>query len=221
MTTPTNKLFGAILSAALIVGAVAGGPVIAQAHGGGPGLTYDPCMRQTGVRDFIHLAAYQPEFNPFAEYCDVLPKAGTTLLVVDLMGTGLPNTPISLLISGQAGHFRLSVPARRYRSGVADLRTYLPAGRYTVLVRVEEVGEDHHAVFALTVGAWWDGLFAPIAAILLIGVAALWYCLFQIRVIGSELRNPGSENWVHANFNEPAGPIAWLAKRDNSTRTAD
>src|SRR6516225_9386635 len=98
---------------------------IAEAHGGGPGLTYDPCMRQAGVDDFIHMAVYQPEFNPFAEYCGALPQAGRTLLVFDLIGAELPDAQVSLDVLDQGGRRQLSVPPRRYSSGVASLQADL------------------------------------------------------------------------------------------------
>src|SRR5439155_23991515 len=110
---------------------------VAGAHGGGPGLTYDPCMQRTGGDEFIHMAAYQPEFNPFAEYCEALPKAGSTLLVFDLMGSGLPDTPVSLEIVEKGARFQRFVPPRRYRSGVIDFRVDLEPGKYRMLVNVD------------------------------------------------------------------------------------
>jgi hypothetical protein len=168
---------------------------IAQAHGGGPGLGYDPCMRQAGTDDFIHLAVYQPEFNPFAEYCGALPEAGRTVLVFDLMGAELPDARVSLDVLQEGGRFQLSVPARRYRSGVADLRADLPPGKYNVLVSIEEPDGRHRLMFPLAVGVWWDRLILPLVIALLIGVVTAGYCLFQIRGIASErgsslMRNP-------------------------------
>lgn len=98
---------------------------IAQAHGGGPGLGYDPCMRQAGTDDFIHLAVYQPEFNPFAEYCGALPEAGRTMLVFDLMGAELPDADfIGCVTGGRAISTVCAGPAlplgcRRPTSGLA------------------------------------------------------------------------------------------------------
>jgi hypothetical protein len=160
---------------------------IAEAHGGGPGLTYDPCMQQTGADDFIHLAVYQPDFNPFAEYCAAVPQAGRTLLVFDLMGAELPDEPVSLEVSEEGGHVRMSVPSRRYRSGVADLRADLPPGKYTVLVSIDEPRESRRLAFPLTVGAWWGRLVVPVVIILLIGLVTVGYCIFQIRGSTSDL----------------------------------
>jgi hypothetical protein len=168
---------------------------IAEAHGGGPGLGYDPCIRQAGAGDFIHLAVYQPEFNPFAEYCGVLPVGGRTLLVFDLMGAKLPDARVSLDVFEEGGRFRLSVPARRYSSGIANLRADLPPGNYTVLVSIDGPDGGHHLTFPLAVGAWWDRLVVPLVAMLLIGVITAGYCVFQIRGIASDrasslMKNP-------------------------------
>lgn len=168
---------------------------IAEAHGGGPGLGYDPCMRQSGADDFIHLAVYQPQFNPFAEYCGALPEAGRTLLVFDLIGAELPDAQISLDVVQEGGRLQLSVPPRRYRAGVANLPADLPAGTYNVLVSIEQPDGRHRLAFPLVVGAWWDRLIVPLVIVLLIGLVTAGYCLFQIRSGASErssslMKNP-------------------------------
>ena len=169
---------------------------VAEAHGGGPGLSYDPCMQQTGADDFIHLAVYQPEFNPFAEYCDALPKAGRTLFVFDLMGAELPDAPVSLEVLEEGGSFQLSLPPRRYHSGVADLRADLPPGKYTVLVSVEEPGGRRRLAFPLAVGAWWGRLITPLLIVLLIGLVTAAYCIFEVRAMASERRNSATNNRI-------------------------
>jgi hypothetical protein len=152
----------------------------AAAHGGGPGLGYDPCTQRLGGDDFIHLAAYQPGFNPFAEYCGRLPVAGDTLLVVDLVGAELPDSKISLHLSGEDTRFHLALPARRYGSGVASVHANLPPGKYELLVNIEELNDSHHLTFPLVVGAWWQRLIAPGVFVLLIGVLTAGYCRFQL-----------------------------------------
>jgi len=167
---------------------------IAEAHGGGPGLGYDPCIEQAGADDSIHLAVYQPEFNPFAEYCGALPEAGRTLLVFDLIGADLPDARVSLDVFEEGGRFHLSVPARRYHSGVADLRADLPPGRYTVLVGIDQPGGRYRLAFPLAVGAWWERLEVPLVIVLLIGGVSAGYCVFQIRAIASEYSNSPTKN---------------------------
>src|SRR5437016_5838012 len=56
-------------------------PCAASAHRfGGPN---DPCERKIGT-SFIHITLYQPEFDPDGEYCNEVPRAGNTVLVVDV-----------------------------------------------------------------------------------------------------------------------------------------
>jgi hypothetical protein len=160
----------------------------AAAHGGGPGLGYDPCMLQVGADDFIHLAVYQPELNPFAEYCGALPVGGRALLVFDLMGAELPDARVSLNVLEEGGRFQLSVPPRRYRSGVANMRADLPPGKYTVLVSIDEPGGAHRLTFPLAVGAWWDRLAVPLVAVLLIILGTAVYCAHQMRTAADGLR---------------------------------
>ncbi len=157
---------------------------IAEAHGGGPGLTGESCVQQAGADGFVHLVVYQPAFNPFAEYCSVLPKPGATLLVFDLIGAELPDAPVSFEVDGR--RLQMSVPARRYRSGIAGLRADLAPGKYTVSVRIDTPGGRRRISFALVVGAWWMTLLTPMIIIMLIGGAGAGYCIFQFRQLSSE-----------------------------------
>ena len=191
---PGQKNSVVLLLGVIVAVAICFAPAVAHAHGGGPGLDYDPCMRQAGADDFVHLTVYQPEFNPFAEYCGALPQSGGTLLVFDLMGLELPDAPVSLAVVQEGGAFRLSVPARRYRAGVVDLRAKLPPGKYTVLMSVDEPDGLHRLTFPLSVGAWWDRLVAPLVAVLLIGLTTAGYCVFQIRRLASDRGSPLMKN---------------------------
>jgi hypothetical protein len=169
---------------------------IAEAHGGGPGLGYDPCVRQSEAGELIHMAVYQPQFNPFAEYCSSLPRAGPALLVFDLIGADLPEARVSLDVSQEGGPLKLSMPARRYHSGVAALPADLPAGRYHVLVSIEKPDGRQHFAFPLVVGVWWGRLFAPLVIVLLVGIVTACYCVFQIRSDASERSNSPFKNPV-------------------------
>ena len=102
-------------------------PAILWAHRfGGPN---DPCERKIGA-SFIHITLYQPQFDPDAEYCDVVPREGNTVLVVDMLGDDLRKVPMGLEViatgDSQAPRTILSVPAaslparRRRRAGAAD-----------------------------------------------------------------------------------------------------
>ena len=44
----------------------------------------DNCMRRIG-ENMIHLSAYQPQEDEEGHYCTDIPKAGNTILVIDLV----------------------------------------------------------------------------------------------------------------------------------------
>jgi len=161
-------------------------PGLVWAHGGGPGLDYEACVRGVGMEHFVHFAAYQPQYNPFAEYCGSLPRAGKTLLVFDLMGVDLPNLPVSIEVIGEGGVRRVSMPARRYRTGVIDLEADLPPGKYTAVVSIEESAGHHKIIFPLSVGTWWSRLAGPAIIMLLILFATAAYCLSQAKALAAE-----------------------------------
>src|SRR5262245_12105253 len=73
----------------------------------------DPCRQQIGD-SFLHLTLYQPHFDPDAEYCEEVPRAGKTVVVVDVTAGELRQVPISieLVASGPSGLSRsvLSLP---------------------------------------------------------------------------------------------------------------
>jgi hypothetical protein len=145
-------------------------------------------MRAAGLDHFVHFAAYQPQFNPFAEYCDALPRTGRTLLVFDLLGVGLPDLPISINLVQENGAVRLSVPNRPYHSGIIDLFADLPPGRYTAYVSVGEASGLHRLAFPLSVGVWWHALVVPVMVALLILILTAAYCRYQVRLLAMERR---------------------------------
>jgi hypothetical protein len=161
-------------------------PALAHAHGGGPGLQSDPCLQATGRDSFIHLAAYQPDFDPFAEYCASVPHAGRTLLVLDLVGIELPATAVSLSLVQKNGAFRLSVPPRRYDSGIVELQADLAPGNYRLVVNVADSDEHHQIDFPVTVGEWWSRLITPLAIVMLVLLITFSYSITQIRRLKSE-----------------------------------
>src|SRR5580704_3592990 len=99
---------------------------VAFAHRfGGPN---DPCERRIGT-SLIHITLYQPEFNPDAEYCDQIPRAGNTVLVVDVLGDDLRKLPLGVevpaLSDSAPNKVVLSVAPTIYRRGVADAQVVL------------------------------------------------------------------------------------------------
>src|SRR5579863_7233198 len=100
---------------------------VASAHRfGGPN---DPCERKIG-NSLIHITFYQPQFDPDAEYCDQIPRAGNTVLVVDVLGDDLRRLPLGVSVVSGSNPQRmvLSLPPKIYGRGVADAQVMLDDG---------------------------------------------------------------------------------------------
>src|SRR5271166_4401482 len=141
ITANGMRILSARAFATIVLIAVAGfvAPAISWAHRfGGPN---DPCERKIGG-SFIHITLYQPQFDPDAEYCDVVPREGSTVLVVDVLGDDLRKVPMGLEVvatgDSQAPRTILSMPATIYRRGVADAQVLLTAdSRYLARVSLQ------------------------------------------------------------------------------------
>lgn len=137
----------------------------------------DPCRRQVG-NALLHLTLYQPQFDPAGEYCEEVPRAGKTVVVVDFTAGELRQTPVSLevietAVSGKAQTV-LSLPAKTYALGVADTETLLNEGNdYLVRVLLEMGGgkQSDVLVFPIRVAAWYRAMLMP--ALLVVGLLAL------------------------------------------------
>ena len=161
-------------------------PRIAAAHGGGPGLDYDPCARYAGIDNYVHFSAYQPQYNRFAEYCGNLPRGGNTLLVFDLVGPELLNDPVAVTIVPEGGAPKIAIPAKRYPAGVIDLETNLGTGHYDAFLTIGDAPTVYHVNFDLSVGSWWQPLIAPLIIASLILIVAIAYCVYQARALAGE-----------------------------------
>src|SRR5580700_3684277 len=83
----------ACVALTMIVGCLLRGLAFAHRFGG----PNDPCERKIGT-SLIHITLYQPEFDPDAEYCDQVPRAGNTVLVVDVLGDDLRRLPLGVRV---------------------------------------------------------------------------------------------------------------------------
>src|SRR5580704_10652566 len=106
---------------------------------GGPN---DPCERKIGT-SLIHITLYQPEFNPDAEYCDQIPRAGNTVLVVDVLGDDLRREALGVQViavrDSGPDKVLLSIPPKIYRRGVADAQVLLDdSGAYITRISIGE-----------------------------------------------------------------------------------
>ena len=121
-----------ILVAALYAGTVA-------AHGK-VSLEEDSCVRRIGD-SMVHLSAYQPQYEPSAQYCTEIPKGGDTYLVVDLVDQALREVPIGMrVIKGTSETEDETVSYLRptyHPDGVIKGETSLDQGLYTVIIIAE------------------------------------------------------------------------------------
>ena len=121
-----------ILVTALYAGTVA-------AHGK-VSLEEDSCVRRIGD-SMVHLSAYQPQYEPSAQYCTEIPKGGDTYLVVDLVDQALREMPIGMrVIKGTSETEDETVSYLRptyHPDGVIKGETSLDQGLYTVIIIAE------------------------------------------------------------------------------------
>jgi cytochrome oxidase Cu insertion factor (SCO1/SenC/PrrC family) len=152
---------------------IAASPALAHKFGG----PNDPCERKIGSA-LIHITLYQPEFDPDAEYCDVIPREGNTVLVVDTMGDVLRRVPIGVQVFAIDGsgtrELVLAIPPTVYRRGVVDTQVNLAEGRRyvaTVSISSESGGGATTYSFHILVRAWYRALVLP--GLMVLGVLAL------------------------------------------------
>ncbi len=146
---------------------------VALAHRfGGPN---DPCERKLGT-SLIHIALYQPQFDPDAEYCDQVPRAGNTVLVVDVLGDELRRLPLGVEILATRGSEPRgtvpSIPPKIYRRGVADAQVMLDSGgTYVTRISLGEGETEQILSFPIRVATWYRPLI--VSALIVLAVLAL------------------------------------------------
>lgn len=113
----------------------------ASAHGK-VAMEDDSCMRRIG-ENMIHLSTYQPQVDEGGHYCMDIPKAGSTVLVIDLVDPALREMPISVkVIKGSKASEGETITNTRpalYQDGVISMQSLLDQGKYLVLVTAEGV----------------------------------------------------------------------------------
>ena len=134
----------------------------------------DLCRKQIGA-SLLHLTLYQPHFDPDAEYCEEIPRAGKTVVVVDVTEGELRQVPISVEVVAinAAGESRtvLSLPPQVYPRGVADSEMVFDEGSdYVARVIVEQGAgkEPQLLAFPIQVTAWYMAMVKP--ALMVVGV---------------------------------------------------
>ncbi len=149
----------------------------------------DPCRKQIGD-GLLHLTLYQPHFDPDGEYCEELPRAGKTVVVVDVTAGELRQVPISVEIvaNDTAGQPRsvLSLPPKVLERGVTDAEAVFDEGSNYVAQVVVELGagkEVKKFFFPILVAPWYTKMVKPALMVLgLLVVTAISVIRYQISV---------------------------------------
>ncbi len=191
---------------------------VASAHRfGGPN---DPCERKIGS-SLVHITLYQPQFDPDAEYCDQVPRAGNTVLVVDVLGDELRQLPLGVqVLASQESEPRrrvLSIAPKIYRRGVADAQVMLDGGgSYVTQISLGEGGAQQVLSFPIRVAAWYRPLIVPtlgvLAVLALIAISMLRYYL-------SSIQEQPTLEVVDAKSPRSVSPSSRPARRVSGSRT--
>ena len=127
----------------------------------------DVCRREIGA-SLLHITLYQTQFDPVAEYCEEVPRAGKALMVVDVTPGQLRTVPLGLEIiaTDEAGQSQavVSVPPRIYERGVMNTEIVFAKGtEYVARVMVELDGGQgpHLLAFPIQVAAWYKAMMVP------------------------------------------------------------
>ena len=117
-------------------------PGVAAAHGTASGED-DQCLRRVGEK-VVHFNAYQPQYQLKDQYCTDIPKAGDTLLVVDLVDPALRNEPVGMWVVKGTGskeaddQIVADIRPSLHPDGVLRGDVRLDEGLYTVTIAAEK-----------------------------------------------------------------------------------
>jgi len=135
----------------------------------------DPCRKQIGD-SLLHMTLYQPHFDPDAEYCEELPRAGRTVVVVDVTAGELRQVPISveLVANDLSGQSRsvLSLPPKILERGVTDAEVVFDEGNSYIAQVVVDLGagkEVQKFSFPILIAPWYTAMVRP--ALLVLGLS--------------------------------------------------
>jgi cytochrome oxidase Cu insertion factor (SCO1/SenC/PrrC family) len=195
-----------VISLTIIVGWLLQGVAFAHRFGG----PNDPCERKLGT-SLIHITLYQPQFDPDAEYCDQVPRAGNTVLVVDVLGDELRRLPLGVEVLATSGsepqHAVLSITPQIYRRGVADAQVVLDGGgAYVTRISLGEGAAQQVLSFPVRVAAWYRPLLFP--ALIVFAVLAL----IAISMIRYYLTSAHQEPILELVDGKPPRPLTLLPR---------
>lgn len=134
----------------------------------------DTCRREIGA-SLLHITLYQTQFDPVAEYCEEVPRAGKALMVVDVTPGELREAPLGLEIiatnaSGQSQTV-MSVPPKVYERGVLNTEVVFNEGNEYIAQVMLELGKGKDPqllAFPIQVAAWYKAMMVP--ALIVVGL---------------------------------------------------
>jgi hypothetical protein len=143
MKWKTKATFSGLVLAALL------SPGIADAHGNVT-MEEDICVRRIGG-NMVHFSAYQPQFEPKAQYCTEIPEVGDTFLVVDLVDPGLRTMQVGVrIVRGQEGDGKDEDQTVAYwrpvshPDGVVRGEAKLDKGLYKLIITAEGLSPSYY-----------------------------------------------------------------------------
>jgi len=171
-----------VIQAVLITLLVGAGfsPNLAWAHGA-VSLEDDICMRRMGG-NMVHFSAYQPQFEPKAQYCTEIPDVGDTFLVVDLVDPSLRTMPVSVrIIKGPGGDDKEEDQTIAYwqpashPDGVVRGEANLEKGLYKVIVTAEGLSPSYYLLRVQQTDYSKVGRKAVGPVMVVLVLALIWY----------------------------------------------
>lgn len=158
---PLLMLYALILAIAL--------PASAYAHRGNSD-EIDPCRIQVGY-EWIHFAAYTPEFTGNKTYCKAIPNLGMTHLVFDYEGKKLRHVGIEFEVTKDPEGTRVFYrPPEQSKTGTVDGAVdfkQLGQGNYLAHVTIVDNGKKLDTHIPFSVGIESDESYSGIKKVLI------------------------------------------------------
>lgn len=169
----------------------------ARAHGK-VAIEDDSCMRRIG-ENMIHLSTYQPQVDEEGHYCTDIPKAGNTIMVIDLVDPSLRDMSIGIKIlkgsTVDGGEMIKDIRPALYEDGVINTQSSLEQGKYLVLITAEGIPplnyEYHLRVEMINYAQVFRASIGPVVALLL--TTLLGYKLLKSKRFRNWLATRGSQ----------------------------
>lgn len=157
----------------------ASGPVLAH---GGLSMDDDKCVLRIG-KHAMHFAGYLPESVGAKEFCEDIPEAGRTVIVLDAIDESLRSVPIEVRIIRDAGAGNdegaetvFHLPPKVYATGSVPFEyKFEQTGKYVGLVTAGAGAQAQKSRFPFSVGG---GAAAMSRYGVMIGIVAVGALLF-------------------------------------------